>query len=68
MHRGGPSGRILFSGTVEKGHLEPFRGSDFWVSVSSPENLAIIVGGKRVALAGLKPEALTVTAAGVRAD
>jgi cytoskeleton protein RodZ len=68
VHRGGPGGRILFAGTVEKGHLEPFRGSEFWVSVSAPENLAIIVGGRRVALSGDKPEALIVSQSGVRPD
>jgi hypothetical protein len=66
VHRGGPGGRILFAGTVEKGHLEPFQGTAFWVSVSSPENLALIVAGRRVALSGAKPEALSVSRDGVR--
>ncbi len=68
VHRGGPRGRILFQGTIEKGAIEPFTGNYFWLNVSSPENLAIIVGGKRVALAGNRPEALTVTPGGVHAD
>jgi cytoskeleton protein RodZ len=68
VHRGGRAGQILFEGTLEKGAVEPFRGEQFWVSVGSPENLTIIVGGRRVALAGRRPESLTVTAGGVHAD
>ena len=65
VHRGGPAGRLLFQGTVEKGHLEPFSGKYFWVSVSSPENLRIMVAGKRVEIGGFKPVAFTVNPSGV---
>ncbi len=68
MHRGGPAGQILFQGTLQKGAVEPFGGRYFWLNISSPENLAISVGGRRVALAGYRPEALTVTPSGVHAD
>ncbi len=68
VHRDGPSGRLLFQGTVEKGRLEPFQGKRFWLNVSTPENLTIIVGGKAVPLDGHKPVALTVTPSGVHAD
>ena len=69
VHRGGPAGPLLFAGTIDKGSLEPFSGAagkDFWVNVSSPENLLIIVGGRRVPLSGLRPAVLTVTPNGVR--
>ncbi len=68
VHRGGPRGKLLFQGTIGKGRLEPFRGRHFWVSLSSPENLIVIVGGKAVPLAGGKPVVLTVTPSGVRTD
>ncbi len=68
VHRGGPAGRLLFQGTVEKGGVEPFKGKHFWINVSSPENLVILVGGKRVALSGLKPVAFTVTPSGVHTN
>jgi hypothetical protein len=65
VHRTSPTGRLLFQGTIEKGRTEPFNGKYFWVSVSSPENLRIVVDGKRVPLSGGKPVVLTVTPSGV---
>jgi Helix-turn-helix domain len=69
VHRGGPAGALLFQGTVEKGKLVPITGKHgkyFWVDVSSPENLTIVVGGKFVPISGLKPVSLTITPSGVR--
>jgi len=68
VRRGGPAGQIVFEGTLEKGGVEPFRGTEFWVEVSAPENLTILVGGRRVALAGRRHESLTVTPSGAHAD
>jgi hypothetical protein len=68
VHRNGPSGPIVFQGTLQKGAQEPFSGEHFWMDLSSPENLTLVVGGKFVVLHGLKPESLTVTPKGVRAD
>lgn len=68
VHRGGPAGPLLFQGTIEKGTLEPFtgrHGKSFWVDVSSPENLVIVVNDKVVPISGLKPVSLTITRAGV---
>ena len=65
VHQGGPSGRILFQGTLQKGAVEPFSGRYFWLNVSAPENLALTVAGKHVLLGGHRPEALTVTPGGV---
>jgi hypothetical protein len=66
VHRNGPTGRLLFQGTIEQGRTEPFDGKRFWVSVSSPENLRILVHGKRVTLRSGKPVVLTVTPSGVQ--
>ena len=68
VHRGGgPAGRLVFNGTIEKGQTEPFNsGRHFWLELSSPENLRILVGGKLVALSGFKPITLTVTPSGVQ--
>jgi hypothetical protein len=68
VHRGGPGGALLFQGTIEKGTLVPItgkHGKHFWVDVSSPENLTIVVGGKLVPIGGLKPVSLTITPSGV---
>jgi len=67
VHRGGPSGPLLFQGTIDKGTLEPFtgrHGKAFWIDVSSPENLTIVVGGKMIPVSGLKPVSLTISASG----
>ena len=40
VHRGGPTGRLLFQGTISKGSTEPFTGKHFWVSASSPRTSA----------------------------
>jgi cytoskeletal protein RodZ len=67
VHRNGPTGRPLFQGTIEKGGLEPFQGKRFWLDISQPENLVLVVGGKQVVLTGSKPVVLTVTPSGVHA-
>jgi cytoskeleton protein RodZ len=64
VHRGEAGGRILFNGTIRPGHPASFNGKSFWLTVSSPENLVITVGGKRVDLTGLAPKVLTVTPTG----
>jgi hypothetical protein len=68
VHRGGgPTGRLVYTGTIEKGQTEPFTtGKYFWLEVSSPENLRILVGGKPFPLSGFKPVTLTVTPRGVQ--
>jgi cytoskeleton protein RodZ len=64
VHRNGPAGQIVFAGTVMRGHPEEFDGKRFWLNVSSPANLVIEVGGKRVQLPGSKPGVITVTPTG----
>jgi hypothetical protein len=66
VHRDSATGRLLFQGTVDATNPETFNGKRFWVSISSPENLRVLVGGKRVTLRGGKPVVLTVTPSGVR--
>jgi hypothetical protein len=68
VHQGGPSGKLLFEGTINRGKTEPFPGKRFWLNVSSPENLVITVGGKRIQLSGYRPLALTISPSGVHPD
>ena len=65
VHRGDATGRLLFQGTISKGRMEPFSGKQFWLSVSSPENLKILVAGKPVEVGGYKPVAFVVNKTGV---
>ena len=64
VHRNGPTGAILFAGTIGVGDPQDFDGKHFWLDVSSPENLVIKVAGKRVTMPGMEPQVLTVTAGG----
>jgi len=64
VHRNGPAGQIVFAGTVMRGHPQDFDGKRFWLNISSPENLVVTVGGKRVELSGSKPGVITVTPTG----
>jgi hypothetical protein len=66
VHRRGPAGRPLFQGTIAKGGIEPFTGKYFWLDISQPENLVLVVGGKQVPLSGSKPVVVTVTPTGVK--
>ena len=65
VHRGDATGRLVFQGTISKGRMEPFTGKQFWISVSSPENLKILVAGKPVQVGGYKPVAFIVNKTGV---
>jgi hypothetical protein len=67
IRRGGPSGTVVFQGTVERGETLPFRGKSYWLNVSTPEHLVITVGGKRVTIAGRRPRVITVTPHGWQA-
>jgi cytoskeleton protein RodZ len=64
VNRTGARGRILFEGTLERGHAQTFSGTTFWLNLGSPENLVIKVAGKRVHIAGYRPWVLTVTPTG----
>ncbi len=61
IHQGGPAGRVLFQGTIARGHSETFFGRQFWLTVSSPENLRIRVRGKTIRVNGYQPSDITVT-------
>jgi hypothetical protein len=69
---GGPGGKLVFSGTIAAGSpavelTAKALGKDFWLDISSPADVAVSLGGKRVAAHGTKPETLTVNASGVHA-
>ena len=68
IRRGNAAGRVVFQGTVDRGHTEPFTGKRFWITVSTPENLRIVVRGKRIAVGGFRPRVITVTPTGWKID
>jgi hypothetical protein len=64
VNSAGVNGKVLFSGTLERGDMQAFNGRRFWLNVGAPENLVIRVGGRRVHVAGFRPWVLTVTPTG----
>jgi hypothetical protein len=65
---GNAAGRVVFQGTIERGHTEPFDGRRFWITVSTPENLRIAVRGKTIDVGGFRPRVITVTPKGWKLD
>jgi hypothetical protein len=68
IRRGDAAGRVVFQGTVARGHTEPFRGKRFWITVSTPENLRIKVRGTTIHVGGNRPRVITITPAGWAVD
>ncbi len=65
VRRGGASGKVLFTGTLEKGRSLPFVGRQVWLNVGAPANLVATIDGKPAALnAGSEPSVLVATRQG----
>jgi hypothetical protein len=65
VHAGAPTGKILFQGTLERGHPQAFRPRALWLTVDAPENLRISLGGHNLAMPRPhKPVSLLVTRTG----
>jgi hypothetical protein len=50
VRRGGSTGKILFTGTLERGKAQRFVGPRLWLNIGAPGNLVATLDGKRVAL------------------
>jgi cytoskeleton protein RodZ len=61
IRKGNAAGRVVFQGTIDRGRTEPFDGKRFWITVSTPENLRIVVRGKTIGVGGFRPRVITVT-------
>ena len=66
VHAGSATGPIKFDGTVQKGNVQPIRGSRLWVQISTPENLRVKVRGTLVHVPGRQPRVIIVTSTGWR--
>ena len=65
VHAGSLTGRLLFQGTLEKGHKQRFVARSVWIFAASPENLRLIVNGKTRRLQrGLGPSNIAVSRTG----
>ena len=57
VHRGSARGAVLFDGTITKGDAPvAIRGSRLWVSIDTPENLAVEIRGHPYTIPGAKPQ------------
>ncbi len=69
VRRNGPTGELLFEGTLEKGQTsQPFKAQQLWLDVSRPRNLTFTIDGLPVQRPDVRgPSALVATAKGLRA-
>ncbi len=65
VKRRGPTGELVYSGTLEQGQRQRFAGRRLWIRVGRPSALDATLNGKRVTLPQLQA-ILVVTARGVR--
>jgi cytoskeleton protein RodZ len=69
VRKGGPTGRILLENVeLAPGDAKHFIRRKIWIQTGTPENLRVIVNGKRVTFPGGKPLAFIVTARGIFAS
>jgi cytoskeleton protein RodZ len=69
VRKGGPTGRILLENVeLAPGEAKHFTRRKIWIQTGTPENLRVIVNGKRVTFPGGKPLAFIVTARGIFAS
>ena len=69
VHKGGPTGPTLMENKeLLVGHELRFSRRKLWINTGTPENLRVIVNGKRVTYPGGKPQAFVVTAQGISAS
>jgi len=69
VRKNGPGGKILFQGKeLEPGQAIHFKRRKLWINTGTPENLRVVVNGKRTRLPGGKPQVFIVTSRGVFAS
>jgi cytoskeleton protein RodZ len=66
VHRTGPTGPVVYQGTLEKGERQVFVARRLWIDVGRPEVLRARLNGRVVRLPTGGPKVLVVTARGVR--
>jgi cytoskeleton protein RodZ len=60
-----PNGKVLFNESLEEGDSQHFTVRRLWVNTGTPENLRVLVGGKRIRLPGGRPQVFYVTRRGI---
>ena len=65
VRKSSPNGKVLFNESLEAGDSEHFTVRRLWVNTGTPENLRVLVGGKRIRLPGGRPQVFYVTRRGI---
>jgi hypothetical protein len=69
VRKGGPTGKVLLENVeLLPGQSKHFTKRSLWINTGTPDNLNVIVNGKRVTYPGGKPQAFIVTARGIFAS
>jgi hypothetical protein len=61
VRRGGPSGPVLYTGTLERGEAQRFLEKRLWLHVGTPENLQVSLNGQPADLGRRCPQVVVVT-------
>jgi cytoskeleton protein RodZ len=66
VHAASPTGRVLFQGTLQRGHPQAFPARTIWLNVDAPENLRVTLGGHTLRIPRPhRPISIVITRAGV---
>jgi hypothetical protein len=61
---GSATGRTVYQGTLDRGQAQAFTAKRLWLSIGTPENVALRLDGRRLQVGGAKPCLLLVTRRG----
>jgi hypothetical protein len=65
VRKNSPKGKVLFNESLDAGETEHFTVRRLWVNTGTPENLRVLIGGKRQRLPGGRPQVFYVTRRGI---
>jgi hypothetical protein len=69
VRKGGPSGKVLLENEqLKRGEKRGFTTRKLWINTGTPENVRVVVNGKRIPLPGGQPQVFIVTARGIFAS
>jgi cytoskeleton protein RodZ len=65
VRKNSPNGKVLFNESLDAGESQHFTVRRLWVNTGTPENLRVLVGGKRTQLPGGRPQVFYGTRRGI---
>jgi Helix-turn-helix domain len=65
VRKNSPNGKVLFNQSLDAGEAEHFTVKRLWVNTGTPENLRVLIGGRRMRLPGGRPQVFYVTRRGI---